>query len=328
MDPRFTELLACPSCKGPLREEGGSMLCPACRARYGVERGICDLRVESDARTDRVREFYTESPFPNYPPEDTLFSLRRRAARSEFAALLDQAIPSDARILEVGCGTGQMSLFLATADRVVVGCDLTRASLELGADAARRYDVPNVLFVETDLRTPGLAEGAFDVVYSSGVLHHTPDPRASFDQIARLVRPGGVIVLGLYNAYARFPHRLRRAIARLTGLRFVPFDPVLRARDAEPERRKAWLRDQYIHPEEHRHTLAEVQRWFKGAGIEYVRSYPDTLIGAEPLKGAELFTSAEDNWGFENVLGQIGWAFTLSYEGGLWVTIGARPAQA
>jgi SAM-dependent methyltransferase len=326
MDRRFADLLACPGCGGGLVPADAGLRCAACRTRYGEDGGILDLRLDADPRTETVRAFYTESPFPNYAPEDTIHSLRRRAAKSEFAALLDQAIPSDASILEVGCGTGQMSLFLATLDRLVVGADITRASLELGSRAARRYEVKNVLFVETDLRSPGLKEGAFDVVYSSGVLHHTPDPKASFARIARLVRPGGVIVLGLYNAYARFPHRVRRAIARLTGLRMVPFDPVLRARDAEPERRKAWLRDQYIHPEEHRHTLAEVQRWFADSDIEYVRSYPDTLIGAEPIRGAGLFTAAEDNWGFENVLGQLGWAYSLAHEGGLWVTIGARRA--
>src|SRR5262249_30866337 len=142
--------------------------------------------------------------------------------------------------------TGQMTLFLATADRRIIGADLTRASLELAVSAAARYDVRGVRFVETDLRTPGLSSGAFDVVYSSGVLHHTPDPRASFRSLAKLARPGGVIVLGLYNVYARFPHRLRRGVARLTHLKFIPFDPVLRARDAEVERRKAWFRDQYI----------------------------------------------------------------------------------
>jgi len=324
----FLELYACPACKRRLSPAGDAARCGRCGAAYPITNGIVDLRVEADRRTDVVRGFYTESPFPNYPPEDTLSVLRGRAARSEFARLLDQAIPGDARILEVGCGTGQMSLFLATADRLVVGADLTRASLELGAAAARRYDVDRVRFVETDLRSPGLVEGSFDVVYSSGVLHHTPDPRRSFASIARLVRPGGTIVIGLYNTYARFPHLLRRAVARATGLRFIPFDPVLRARDAEPERRKAWLRDQYIHPEEHRHTVAEVQRWFAESGIDYVRTYPNTLIGAEPLARDELFVPAEDNWGLENVLAQIGWAFTLSYEGGLWVTVGRRPSGA
>ncbi|MFL5264545.1 MAG: class I SAM-dependent methyltransferase, partial [Anaeromyxobacteraceae bacterium] len=235
-----------------------------------------------------LRDFYAAAPFPGYPPRDSYAALRRRAERSEFARLLDQAIPPDATVLEVGCGTGQMCLFLATADRLVVGADLTRASLELAAAAARRFEVGRARFVETDLRAPGLRAGAFDVVYCSGVLHHTPDPEASFRALARLVRPGGFIVLGLYNAYARLPHRLRRAVARLTGLRFVPLDSVLRDRAAEPARREAWLRDQYLHPEEHRHTLAEVQRWFERSGVAFLRTYPGTAIAAAPLEGAAL----------------------------------------
>ena len=167
-----------------------------CGARYEVLDGIPGLRLPGDARTDAVRRFYERAPFPGYPPRDSLQALRARAERSPLPRLIDRAIPGDARIVEVGCGTGQMCLFLARADRVVVGADLTRASLALGAGAARRFGLERVQFVETDLQRPGLKAGAFDVVYSSGVLHHTPDPRASFARLARLARPGGTIVLG------------------------------------------------------------------------------------------------------------------------------------
>src|SRR5438477_10164261 len=131
-----------------------------------------------DSRTEAVRRFYQQAPFPGYPPRDSLQALRRRAERSEFARLIDRAIPGDARIVEIGCGTGQMSLYLARADRVVIGADLTRASLTLAAAAARRFGLDQVQFIETDLHNPGLRAGAFDVVYSSGVLHHAPDPSA------------------------------------------------------------------------------------------------------------------------------------------------------
>ena len=231
-------------------------------------------------------------------------------------------------MLELGCGTGQMSLFLATADRLVIGADLTRASLELAEAARRRYGVERAIFVETDLRAPGLRGGAFDVVYSSGALHHTPDPRASFAAMARLARPGGIVVLGLYNAFARLPHRLRRGVARLTGFRWIPFDPVLRARRSEPARREAWLRDQYHHVEEHRHTLREVRGWFHENGVEYLRAYPDTLLAAEPLSGDGLFVAAEDDWGLENVLAQLSWTRTLAAEGGLFVVVGRAVAPA
>src|SRR5688572_16378795 len=251
------ELLACPRCTGPLTCSDGEYRCERCTRSYVLHGGIADLRLPADARSETVRSFYTETPFPAYPPRDSYSWLRARAERSEFARLLDGAIPGDARVLELGCGTGQMSLFLATAERTVIGADLTRASLELGAAAARRFDVKRVRFVETDLRSPGLRRGAFDVVYSSGVLHHTPEPRRAFAAMAQLVKPGGIVVVGLYNTYARLPHRLRRLLARATGFRIVPFDPILRDRQAEPARRDAWFRDQYQHPEEHRHTLSE-----------------------------------------------------------------------
>ncbi len=277
-----------------------------------------------DQRTETVRRFYTEAPFPSYGARDTLSSLRLRAERSPLARLLDEAIPQDARVLDLGCGTGQMTIFLANGKRRVVGADLTRASLALARDAARRFGVEQTLFVETDLRRPGFAEGQFDVVLSLGVLHHTPDPRAAFGALARLARPGGVIVVGLYNAFARVPHRLRRLVARATGMRFVPLDPVLSARAAEPARRAAWLRDQYLHPEEHRHTLGEVQGWFRDNDVDYLRSYPSALLDAGTPGGEELFSPAEDDWWPEGILAQLGWMRTLGAEGGLFVVIGRR----
>ena len=299
----------------------GDWSCRNCEARYEAPDGIPNLRLESDARTDVVRRFYEYAPFPGYPPRDSLVGLRARAERSEFARLLDREVPGDARIVEIGCGTGQMSLYLARADRVVIGADLSRASLLLGKAAAHRFGIDRARFVETDLCRPGLRPGSFAVVYSSGVLHHTPDPRASFARMAQLAKPGGIIVLGLYNAFARIPLRLRRMVARLSGFRMVLFDPVLQDRKHEPARREAWLRDQYQHPEEHRHTLAEVQTWFEENEVEYVRAYPSAMIGEEP---EELFAPAADNWRLEGWLAQLGWMHSLGREGGLFITIGRR----
>jgi SAM-dependent methyltransferase len=317
----FRELLACPACAGTLT---AAWSCKACGARYGAKAGVPRLRLDADARTEAVRRFYEHAPFPGYPPRDSLSWLRARAERSNFARSLDQAIAGDARIVEVGCGTGQMSLYLARADRLVIGADLTLASLELGAAAARRFGVKGALFVETDLNRPGLKEAAFDVVYCSGVLHHTPDPRAAFARVARLARPGGMIVLGLYNAVARLPFRLRRGVARLSGYRWIPLDPVLADRGAEPARREAWLRDQYRHPEEHRHTHGEVLRWFAENRVDYVRAYPSALISDE---AEDLFAPAADNWPFEAWLAQLGWIGSLGHEGGLFVMVGRRQAE-
>jgi SAM-dependent methyltransferase len=326
-EPRAGELralLACPACAGALSLDEEVLRCAGCASRFAAPDGIPSLREDADPRTERVRTFYGEAPFPGYRPRDTLHALRARAAASPLARMLDQAIPDDARVLDLGCGTGQMTLFLARDQRLLVGADLTRASLALARQAARRFGVGGALFVETDLRRPGLRPAAFDVVICLGVLHHTPDPRAAFTALARLVRPGGVLVIGLYNAFARLPHRLRRLVARLSGMKVLLADPVLRERGGEPERRRAWLRDQYLHPEEHRHTLGEVQGWFRANDVQYLRSFPPALFGADPLAETELFTGIEDDWWLEGIACQLGWARTLGAEGGLFVTVGRR----
>jgi SAM-dependent methyltransferase len=314
----FRELLACPACAGRLAAD---LACRRCGIGFEAPDGIPDLRLPGDARTDAVRRFYEGTPFPGYPPRDSLYALRARAERSVFARLVDRAIPGDARIIEMGCGTGQMCLYLARADRQVVGADLARAALRLGAAAARRFGLDRVQFVETDLHHPGLAPESFDVVYSSGVVHHTPDPRASFARLVQLARPGGTIVLGVYNVFARVPLRLRRLVARLSRFRFIPFDPVLGGRATEPARREAWLRDQYQHPEEHRHTLGEVQAWFKENHVDYLRAYPSAVLGEEP---EDLLARASDNWRAEGWLAQLAWMRSLGREGGLFYTVGRR----
>jgi SAM-dependent methyltransferase len=318
----FADLIACPACRGAL--EG--VRCAACGAGYAEDAGVLRLRPHSSSRTEAVREFYEVAPFPGYPPKDSLGWLRARAERSAFARMLDQAIAGDARIVEVGCGTGQMSLYLARADRVVVGADLTLASLRLAESARRRFELDRVRFVESDLFRPALKPGAFDVVYCSGVLHHTADPKAAFAQVAALARPGGLIVLGLYNAVARIPLRLRRVAAKLSGYRWIPFDPVLRDRAAEPERREAWLRDQYRHPEEHLHTVGEVLRWFRANDVEFVRAYPSAQVHDDAPD--DLFAPAPDAWAPERWLAQIGWMASLGHEGGLWVMVGRRRGAA
>ena len=312
----FRDLLACPACQGRLDTE---WICCVCGAQFGAPDGIPDLRLPGDASTEKVRRFYDRAPFPGYRPRDSLEALRARGDQSEFARLLDSAIPGDAKILEMGCGTGQMSIYLARAGRIVVGADLTRASLLLGAAAAKRFNVDCVHFIETDLHHAGIRRESFDVVYASGVLHHTAHPRSAFATLKQFARPGGIVIIGLYNVFARIPLRLRRVIARLSGYRWIPFDPVLRDRRSEKDRRDAWLRDQYQHPEEHRHSVGEVRNWFDENGVEFVSTYPKLLLGEERK---DLLLPDEDWWAFEAWISQITWMARLGHEGGLFVAIG------
>ncbi|WZO95917.1 class I SAM-dependent methyltransferase [Isosphaeraceae bacterium EP7] len=101
-----------------------------------------------------------------------------------------------ARVMDGGCGMGRYLRVAAEwGAALVVGLDLSEAVL-----AARDLtaDLPNVAVARGDLLSPPFAEGSFDQIYSLGVLDHTPDPRAAFLALAKLLAPGGRIVVWVY----------------------------------------------------------------------------------------------------------------------------------
>lgn len=113
------------------------------------------------------------------------------------------------RVLDGGCGMGRyLRVAAAGGPSLVVGLDLSEAVL-----AARDLTEgsPNVAVVRGDLLRLPLAEGSFDHIYSIGVLDHTPDPRAAFLGLARLLRPGGRIAIWIYRRESPIVERIMNA---------------------------------------------------------------------------------------------------------------------
>src|SRR5690606_35088747 len=121
------ELFCCPRCGGALRCADMGFACATCSARYEISAGIPRFfaanrwDASEDDVTDEIRRFYEETPFPNYDDFDDVASLVRKARQGIFARLLDEQVPYRARVLEAGCGTGQLTNFLSVANRLVIG---------------------------------------------------------------------------------------------------------------------------------------------------------------------------------------------------------------
>jgi SAM-dependent methyltransferase len=273
--------------------------------------------------TDIVKAFYEKTPFPNYEGLDDRNSLRRKAQESHFARLLDQQAPHGAKILEIGCGTGQMTNFLGMGwGRTVIGGDLCMNSLRLGKDFRDRFSINNAHFVQFNLFRPSFPLAGFDIVISNGVLHHTSDCAGAFRSVAPLVRPGGFIVVGLYNYLGRLPTLWRRYAINRFGIAGNWLDHRLRG-EGDMARRMAWFMDQYEHPHETKHSIDEVLAWFDAAEVDFISCIP-TIGDKEFSDDIRLFEPSSPGRYLDRLSTELEMLLTGGSDGGLYIMIGKR----
>ena len=324
---RLADLVRCPACASPLAADGAGFGCEGCRRVFPVADGIARLFWPHEAVgdgedvTEAVKAFYEETPFPNYQEHESLRSLIDKSRRGGYAHALHEAIPFNADVLEVGCGTGQLTNFLGVSCRRVVGSDLCLNSLALGERFRREHDLARVAFLQMNLFRPAFPPASFDVVLCNGVLNHTSDPAAGFRALVPLVRPGGYIVVGLYNRWGRLMTDLRRLVFRATGGRGRWLDPYLRGADLSPDKERAWFADQYRHPHESKHSMGQVLGWFREAGVDFVRGVPSTTLAGGSADGG-LFTPEPAGSAFDRLLVQTEQLWRGNREGGFFLTIG------
>ncbi|MEU8532859.1 class I SAM-dependent methyltransferase [Streptomyces sp. BPPL-273] len=137
------------------------------------------------------------------------------------AAVAEMGLREGDRVLDAGCGTGRALPPLREAvgpSGLVLGADLTPAMLEAAVRAGRDRDGRLVL---TDVAALPLRPRSLDAVFAAGLIAHLPDPVGDLRELARVVRPEGVLAL--------FHPIGRAALAARQGRRLTPDD--LRARD-------------------------------------------------------------------------------------------------
>lgn len=326
-------ILACPGCRARIRFSAPMIACEACGAVYPFsDEGIPLLFCPNEGWTDRtdvteaVQAFYEVNPFPNYDDMDSRESLAEKASRGIFARLLDEQVPTGSLVLEVACGTGQLTNFLGQSwKRKVFGADLCLNSLRLGKAFRDRFGINHAEFLQMNLFRPCFVDGAFDMVICNGALHHTGDPLRGFQSIARLVKPGGFVLIGLYNRIGRLPTDFRRWIFSTFGEGFAFLDDHMRNRKYNEARKRAWFMDQYKHPHESKHTFSELIGWFESNGFEFLASIPK--VKSDPFATDEkLFEPHDKGTRVTRLLAEIEMLLKGGVDGGLYIMIGRKTA--
>ena len=326
---RHSDVFCCPRCGGRLSLPGDALQCDACGSPFAVTDDIPrmfapnDWDDDRDDVTERMQQFYEATPFPNYDDFDSAGGLAEKARKGIFAKMLDDHVPFGARVLEAGCGTGQLSAFLSIANRTVFAADMCLNSLTM----AKRFRDANQLrrahFLQMNLFRPCFRPASFDVVISNGVIHHTSDPLLAFQTLATLVKPGGYLIIGLYHRFGRLATDLRRVLFNLTRDRMKALDPRNVDADLSHGKRRAWFLDQYKNPHESKHTISQVIGWTEACGFRFVKSIPKTTFGVTFTDSPLLFEPEAPGGSVERSLVELSMATWPSQikEGGFFIVI-------
>jgi len=182
---------------------------------------------ENSKLKERVRAFWQEHPcgtkFADAEPGSRRFyelvTEHRYKKEWHIPAAAGFAQSKNLRVLEVGCGLGTDGAQFAKAGADYTGVDLTQAAVDLAKRHFELFELPGTFRV-ADAEHLDFPDNSFDVVYSHGVIHHTPDTAGAVREIHRVLRPGGKAVVMLYHRNS-YNYRVNISMLRRAGVHLL-----------------------------------------------------------------------------------------------------------
>ncbi len=275
-----------------------------------IRERIEELTAVEDSVSEKVRDQYEENPYPRWTripvdkeamPIDQY--LRAQMPGAPYQAIGDRPIS----VLIAGCGTGMHAIQRAqqfkNAD--VLAIDLSLSSLSYAARKTQELGLKNIRYARADILAfkPDMM---FDVIDSSGVLHHLGDPLEGWRNLASLLRPGGLMHIGLYSAIARKNINVARDVLAKEGRGYsVAEVRRLRAQAANLPHDGQQMavtefgdffstsecRDLLFHVQEHQFSIPQIAAFLAEAGFKflgfqtpyrsrYLKRFPDDTAAA------------------------------------------------
>ena len=293
------------------------------KKEFEIEDEIYKFKI-TNITTKKITDFYKESPFPSYKENDNKFTIIEKGNKNILASEFKKFIGFKKKILEVGCGTGQLSNYFSIGtNNEIFGLDPTLESLKLAHNFSKNNQINNVKFINADIFDNVLNKDIFDFIWCNGVLHHTKDPYGAFKILINSLKKNGYVLIGLYNKYGRLRTLVRKYVYKVFGKKLLLLlDPTLRKLKLSEDEKNAWIRDQYNHPIESLHTIDEVLGWFKKNNIEFINSIPSSDFD---YNYRNIFLKRNEGTYFSRILNQILMIFNnLGSDGGLFIIIGKK----
>ena len=278
MNAELIELLRCPKCRGRLRfdETNPRLVCEREGDPFPI---VGDVpRLSGETYVESFGRQWNRYDVARDEEDEATFEIKTGIHPRDLAGKL---------VLDAGCGGGRYAALVGRFGAKLLGLDLSSA---VDKAASLCQTNPNVLIVQADLLNVPVAPEVFDLVFSIGVLHHSPEPRHAFAEVAARVKPGGALAVWLYRKNVPPQEWINNALRAITtrlpprfleiscaGLGILGSLPILKQtlnKVANFSNHHDWtLRvcdnfDWYAPKYQSHHTIEELQDWFREEGFE------------------------------------------------------------
>lgn len=295
MKRKLLDYLVCPNCKGKLKidnvqtTEGaeiidGQLKCD-CGCVFPIKSGVPRMFYKTSEGVKKTAVVFSKewNLFDYEDPQDDTwsdFNTDKRISRFMTAFNIKPEDLKGKVVLDAGCGNGKLSFDLTKFGAEVIAIDIS-SGVE---NAFKAYKHDRLHYVQGDLMQIPFGNSLFDYVWSVGVLHHTPDPKKSFDSIAPLVKKDGELYiwvcifpdtlrLKLVYKFRRILIKYPLLIQKIFGIFYVLWTAFV---DSLKGKRfsKRLIRQQtrmyydFIVPYFSFHTQDEINNWFKENGFK------------------------------------------------------------
>jgi ubiquinone/menaquinone biosynthesis C-methylase UbiE len=193
-------------------------------------------------------------------------------------------------VLDAGCGTGIFSaIFARHGAGKVTGIDISEGSLETARSLKEKFGLGNAEFQRQDMLNLPFNDAEFDIVWAWGTVHHTTDPFGAIDQLIRVLKPGGSLLLAVYTrTRLTFMHEIirktlvrtpRRSWTFLSKVMAVFLAPVVfffkkREKSRKGEKLEELILDWYFVPIRHYYKPEEIQDYLESKGFSIEKFLP------------------------------------------------------
>ena len=221
-------------------------------------------------------------------------------------------------ILVAGCGTNQAAIIAYTNPSArVVAVDVSNASLDHHRWLKDKYDLANLELHQLPIERVSALDRHFDLIITTGVLHHMADPEEGMRALAECLRPEGVLAVMLYANYGRIGVHLMQSVFKDLGLRqdetsleivrdalgqLSPLHPLASYLQIAPDLEDdAGVVDTFLHGREAAYTIDECRELVASAGLAFqdvflkASYYPPTL-STSPFYSAVAQMPREQQW--------------------------------